>query len=174
MMYPTKKIAFLGLMLALILILVTIEGMLPPLPMLPPQFGRVGLSNVIVMYVLFFWGKKEAVTMVILKALFNTLMRGFLAGLLSLSGGLLSIIFIIIFYQIFKEKTSYISFSISGAIGHNMGQLAVACLILQSHLLFISYFPILLISGAVFGTVTGLFLKVLIPIMVSIAGDSYE
>jgi uncharacterized membrane protein len=44
-----------------------------------------------------------------------------------------------------------------------MGQLIVACLIMQNIALFIIYLPILLIAGAVLGTVTGILLKILIP-----------
>ena len=164
MTYSTKKLAFLGLMLALIIILVMVERMMPPLPMLPPQFGRLGLSNVIVMYVFFFMGKKEAFMMAVLKAVFNFLIRGPMAGLLSLSGGLLSVLFILILWWIFKDKISYVALSIAGAIGHNIGQLAAACVILQTWVLFMAYFPVLLILGAVLGTITGIFLKVVMPI----------
>lgn len=164
MAYSTKKTAFLGLMLASMLILIVVEGMLPPFPMLPPQFSRIGLSNVIIMYTVFFIGKKEAVTMAVLKAGFNFLMRGPIAGLLSLSGGLLSIFFIFILWWIFKERISYIAFSIAGAIGHNMGQLAAASLIMGYWILFAAYFPILLITGTVLGTVTGILLKIIMPI----------
>ena len=160
-----KKITFLGLMLALILVLSMLENMLPPFfPMLPPQFSRIGLSNVIVMYLVFFMGKKEAVTMAVLKALFGLLMRGLMAGLLSLAGGLLSIFFIILLLWIFRGKVSYIALSIAGAIAHNLGQLTVASLILENWNLFVFYFPILLISGVIFGSITGTFLKIIMPV----------
>jgi len=158
-----KKIAFLSLMLAFIFVLVMLENMLPPLfPMLPPQFNKIGLSNVIVMYVVFFVGKKEAVAMVVLKALFGFLMRGPMAGLLSLSGGLLSAVFIILLLWIFRDKISYIALGVAGAIGHNLGQLAVASLVLENWDLFVFYFPILLIAGVIFGSITGTFLKIII------------
>ena len=164
MTFTTRKLAFLGLMFALMLILAVVERMLPPFPMLPPQFGRIGLSNVIVMYVIFFVGKKEAFVIAVLKAAFNLLMRGFVAGLLSLAGGLLSVIVIVIFWWVFRNKISYISLSIAGAIGHNIGQLFVACIMMQNWRLFVFYLPALLITGAIFGTVTGIFLKIIMPI----------
>ena len=163
MVYPTKKLTLLGLMLALVLVLSIIERMLPPLPMLPPQFGRLGLSNVIIMYLLFFAGKKEAFTMAFLKALFNFMMRGPTAGILSLWGGLLSLMLILLLLWLFKSKPSYVSLSIAGAVGHNIGQLIVACIIMRSWILFAGYLPVLLISGAVFGTLTGVVLKIIMP-----------
>ena len=159
-----KKIAFLSIMLAFVLILAVLENMLPPFfPMLPPQFNRIGLSNVIIMYMVFFVGKKEALTMVIVKAVFGLLMRGPIAGLLSLAGGLLSILFILLLLWVFRGKISYIALSIAGAIGHNLGQLTVASLILESWYLLVFYFPMLLISGVLFGAITGTFLKIIMP-----------
>ena len=155
----TKKIAFLSIMLALMFTLAAIEIILPPFPMLPPQFGRIGLPNVIVMYILFFVGRKEAIVMAILKAMFSILMRGPTAGLLSLSGGLLSVGLIIILWWVFRDRISYVALSIAGAIGHNVGQLIVACFMMQNWRLLGFYFPILLITGTIFGTVTGIFLR---------------
>jgi len=76
---------------------------------------------------------------------------------------MLSIVLIILLLFLFKNKISYITLSVVGAVGHNMGQLIVASLILQNITLFIIYLPILLIAGAVLGTVTGILLKILIP-----------
>jgi uncharacterized membrane protein len=85
---PAKRLTTLALLLALIFILVLLERMLPPLPLLPPQFGRLGLSNVIVMHGLFFMGKNEAALLLSLKSLFALLMRGPFAALLSFAGGM--------------------------------------------------------------------------------------
>ena len=158
----TKKIAFLGIMLAIMLILVVVERAL--ITALPPQFGGVGLSNIIVMYLIFFIGRKEATTMAILKAGFNFLIRGPIASLLSLTGGLLSVFVILVLRGIFKDRASFVSLSVSGAIAHNLGQLVMACVIMQNWLLFYAFFPFLLIAGTVFGTITGVSLKVLMPV----------
>ncbi|MCL1878766.1 MAG: Gx transporter family protein [Defluviitaleaceae bacterium] len=157
----TRKLAFMGIMLAAVLVLSVVESMLQ-LPFLPPQFGRVGVSNVVIMYLAFFVGKKEAALMVCLKALFSLLTRGFIAGLLSLSGGLFSIFVIFALWWIIKKEKSYVALSISGAIAHNIGQLFVACILLGHWGLFVFYFPVLLITGTIFGTITAIFLKILI------------
>ena len=57
--------------------MVTIPGMLPGI--------RLGLSNLVTMYCLFFLGKGAGYTMAVMKSLFVLLTRGFVAGLLSLS-----------------------------------------------------------------------------------------
>lgn len=157
-----KKIAFMGIMLALILLLVWLERMLPPLPFLPPTM-KLGLSNIVVMFSIFFIGKKEAVTLVVLKALFNVLMRGPIGGALSLTGGLLSVFAIILVLWLTKNKASFIFLGIVGAIFHNAGQLVVFCIVMQTWRLFLFYAPALLIAGSILGTLTGTLLKVVLP-----------
>jgi len=157
-----KKIAFLGMMLALIIVLLWLERMLPPLPALPPNM-KLGLSNIVVMFCLLFIGKKEAISLVFFKALFNMFMRGPIGGLLSLSGGFLSIFAVILVIWITKNKASYILLGIVGALFHNVGQLIAFCIFMRTWLLFIFYSPVLLIAGTILGIVTGTLLKVSLP-----------
>jgi heptaprenyl diphosphate synthase len=158
----SKKIAFLGLMLALIIVLLWFERMLPPLPFLPPHM-KLGISNVVIMFVLLFIGVKESFTLAVLKSLFNLLIRGPIAGLLSLSGGLLSVLVIVTILWISRRRASYIALSISGAILHNAGQLIVFCVIMRNWRLLLAYSPYLLAAGAILGTLSGLLLQVLLP-----------
>ena len=162
--YSTKKIAFLGLMLAVIVVLLTVERMLPPLPFFPPNF-KLGISNIIVMFAIFFVGTEEAVILGVLKSFFNVLMRGVVGGLLSLVGGMLSIVGIAIFMWISRRKMSVVSLSIIGAILHNIGQLFVAILILRSPQLFMLYLPVLIVAGVILGTLTGISTKIIMPVL---------
>ena len=158
----SKKIAFLGLMLALIIVLLWFERMLPPIPFLPPQM-KLGISNVVIMFVLLFVGVKESFTLVVLKALFNMLIRSPVGGLLSLSGGILSVLILASLVWIFKHRISYIALSITGAILHNAGQIIIFCVIMQNWRLLLVYSPILLVAGTILGTLSGILLKVLLP-----------
>lgn len=158
----TKKIAFLGLMLSIIFILSIFERMLPPIPFLPANF-KLGLSNIIIMYSLFFIGKKDTIILTILKSLFNMILSGPVAGFISLSGGAISILSIIIFYFLLRANTSYITLSITGAIFHNIGQLLAASFLLRSFIL-VYYLPILLVFSIVTGSMTGASLKTIMPI----------
>ena len=54
--------------------------------------------------------------------------------------------------------------SISGAIAHNMGQLIMASIIINSSFA-LYYFPVLIVSGAVMGSLTGILLKTLMPVL---------
>lgn len=158
----TKKIVFLGIMLAMIITLTALEHMLPPIPLLPPNV-RLGLSNIVTMYCVFFVGRVSAVTLNVLKSLFVLLTRGIVAGVLSLCGGLLSILLIILLASVFREKISYAAVSVAGAIAHNIGQYAAVSVILAAP--FVYYLPVLLVSGVVMGLLTGTMLRALLPVL---------
>lgn len=152
----------MGLMLAVVAALSFVEHMLPPLPFLPPNV-KLGLSNIVIMYCIFFLGKREAFTLAVLKSGFVLFTRGPVAGLLSITGGLLSIAVIIMLLFLFKSRISYITASISGAIMHNIGQIIAASFIMGTGMIFY-YLPVLIVSGIVMGIVTGTMLKILLPV----------
>ena len=79
----TRRVALMGLLFALSVVLSFLEGTLTPLLGLPPGV-KLGLANVVVMYALFFLGRGSAFTLVLLKSFFVLLTRGAMAGALSL------------------------------------------------------------------------------------------
>ena len=149
----TKEIAQAGLMLAVVVVLTTIEHMFTPMP-----YIKLGLANIIVMYCALRGKPGQAVGLNLLKALFVTLIRGVMAGLLSLSGGLLSVAVIIMLSR--SKKASYYAISVSGAICHNLGQILMLMLLLATPALGY-YLPILIISGIATGLLTGTLCKLL-------------
>ena len=152
--------ALMALMLGVAVVLTTLESLLPPLPFAPPGI-RLGLANVVTMYVLFFVGKKHALTLIVLKSVFVMLTRGVLAGALSATGGVLSIS-VIILLHFASKKTSYILLSSAGAIAFNFGQMAAASLILSTNILAL-YWPFIIIFGVILGSITGKVLEIVIP-----------
>jgi len=158
-----KKTVFLSLMLAVIIVLSALENSMPPLPFLPPGV-RLGLSNVVIMYCVFFAGNPQAFMLVILKSFFVFITRGPFAGLLSLSGGLMSVCAIVLLILIFKDNISIAAISVAGACFHNFGQYAAAAFILSSPYL-VYYLPVLIVSGVVMGLVTGAVLKIVLPVI---------
>ena len=64
-----KKIQYIttmGLFFALALVLSALEGLLPPMPFLPPGV-KLGLSNIVTMYCLLYLGAGSAYAVVVLK-----------------------------------------------------------------------------------------------------------
>ncbi|HBL84617.1 MAG: heptaprenyl diphosphate synthase [Clostridiales bacterium GWF2_38_85] len=154
-----KKLALTGLLFALAIVLAILEGMFP-MP-IPVPGVKLGLSNIVVMYSLFFLKRRNAIAIAVLKGFFVFITRGPVSGALSICGGLLSILIMIILMLIFKDKLSYLIVSVSGAIFHNIGQFIVASFIMSTPLWF--YFPILLLSGLIAGFATSILLKITLP-----------
>lgn len=152
-----------ALLFAVALVLSVVENTLPSVSLVVPVPGvKLGLSNIAVMYALFFLDKKPAFVIAVLKSLFVVMTRGPIAGLLSFSGGVLSVLVMSLLIIIFKERISYLALSMFGSIMHNVGQFIVVSLIYTSIYLWV-YLPVLLISGVVAGIATSALLRFILP-----------
>ena len=160
MKYRASKVAFLGLFFALSIVLSYVESLLSG--MIPVPGIKLGLSNIVTMYCLFGFGKKEAFTLAVLKSGFVLFTRGVVGAAMSLAGGLASVVVMTFLLSLKKVRLSPLTVSIFGGIFHNAGQIIMACFILESTMVFY-YFPILAISGIVMGSLTGFLLKLLMP-----------
>ena len=160
---PAVRVAMMGLLFALAMVLSFAESLLPVLPGLPPGV-KLGLSNVVTMFTLFFLGLRPGLTLACLKGLFALLTRGPVAGAMSLGGGLLSVLIMWILLRAKRWEASELLISVFGAVFHNVGQLFVAGLVLKSAFVWY-YLPVLAISGVLMGCLTGLLLRVMTPYM---------
>lgn len=156
----TRRIALLGMLFALAIVLSILENLLP-VPTAIPGI-RLGMSNIVVMFALFNIQKRDALAIVVLKSVFVLITRGTIAGVLSLCGGLFSLGIMILLLFLFADKITYLVISIAGAVFHNIGQIAAASIILQT-LLWV-YLPVLLISGIITGFATSILLKLISPV----------
>ena len=111
----TRRIALSGLLFALAMALSFIEGTLTIPGLLPGM--KLGLANIVVMYALFFMGPRQALVLDVLKALFVFLVSGFTAGLLSLCGGLLSLLVMWVLYYLLPVRPTWFILSVCGAAG---------------------------------------------------------
>ena len=155
-----KFIAFLGLLLALAVTLAFFESMLPGLPLLPTGI-KLGLSNIVTMYCLLFLGFGPAVSVAVMKSLFVLSTRGPIAAFMSISGGLSSVLVMLLVIRLLPTLSQYFV-SIAGAVFHNVGQLGASTLILKTPLA-LYYLPVMVISGVVMGVVTGILLRLVMP-----------
>lgn len=156
-----KSLSLTGLLFAIAIILSIVENSFPPV-FTAIAGVKLGLSNIVVMYALFFLEKRKAFIIAILKALFVFIYKGLIAGLLSLFGGIISLIVMILLIILFKGKISYLIISIFGAIFHNLGQLFAISFIYTSIHIW-TYLPILLVSGTIAGIVTSTLLRFILP-----------
>lgn len=154
------KLVLTGMLFAVAIVLSVVENSLP-LPM-PVPGVKLGLSNIVVMYVLFFLGRGQALSIVFLKALFSVLTRGMVAGILSLSGGLLSVGVMSLIMLITVKKASYFVLGMFGALCHNIGQFLAIVVIYRNNML-IYYLPVLLVAGVIAGFITSILLRYILP-----------
>jgi len=159
----TGRLVQAAFIFALALVLTIAENALPSLPV-PVPGVKFGLSNIAVMYALVFLSKGQAYSIAVLKAMFVLVTRGLIAGMLSLSGGILSLTVMLVLMTVFGEKVSYTILSISGAIAHNIGQFVVITVIYTGMYMW-AYLPVLIISGVVAGIITATLLRVIIPVL---------
>ncbi|RPF48955.1 heptaprenyl diphosphate synthase [Hydrogenoanaerobacterium saccharovorans] len=157
----TYQVAFLGMMLAVALVLSFFESTLCAFMAIPPGI-KLGLANLATMYTLFFAGNVPAVILVLLKSAFVGLTRGFTGFFLSLSGGILSILVLMLLKRFNNMGLSYIGISVVGSIFHNIGQILAASILIRS-VLTLYYSMVLIVSGAVMGVLTGITFGQLVP-----------
>lgn len=147
----SKKAALFGLMIALAFVLSYLESLIPF------HFGipgiRLGLANSVVLTALYIMPKKDAFLISILRIILaGFTFNGVSAMLFSLAGGLLSFAVMAVLQK--SKRFSVIGVSAAGGISHNAGQLAAAAIAAQTAGL-LYYIPVLIISGAVTGVLTG-------------------
>ncbi len=156
---PAKKVAFLGLLFALALVLSFVESAIPVSGFLPAGV-KPGLSNIVTMYAVFFLGYGEAFSIAVLKSLFVFITRGATAAFLSVSGGVFSVLLMLLLLLL-KRKLSYLVISMFGSVAHNLAQLLAASVLLGSDALY--YAPVLVVSGVLMGVLTGILLRAVLP-----------
>ena len=148
----TKKIAYCGLLTTVALLLSYIERMIA-IPMIVPGM-KLGLANIAVLIALYLFDSKTAFCISILRILISgILFTGFASFLYSASGALVSFCMMSLFKK--TNRFSVIAVSIFGGISHNIGQIIIACIIVENIRLFY-YMPFLIILGIITGFLTGI------------------
>lgn len=134
------------------MILSFVEHQIPALVAIPGI--KVGLPNLVIVFLLYRVGWKDAVIVSIVRTLLVSILFGNIQMLtFSVAGAVLSLTSMILL-----KKTNWfstITVSIVGGIFHNVGQIAAAILWTQTAGI-VTYLPVLLISGTVAGAVIGL------------------
>lgn len=158
-MIPLRnKVAYMGVFLALALICSYVESLIPI------SFGipgvKLGLTNIVVVLMLYCIGEKEALAVSVCRIVLAGFLFGNLFSILySLAGGLLS--FLIMWAVKRTGKLGILPVSVCGGIFHNIGQLAVAALVVENYNVFY-YLPVLLLAGAATGLAIGVVAQELI------------
>ena len=147
----TKKVALLGILTSVALILSYIEAILPPIWSAVPGI-KMGFPNIVIIFILYRFGVKEAAIVSFIRIFIVSLIFGNVMTLAySCAGAFLSIVLMAIFKKI--NAFSVVGTSIVGGVAHNLGQILVAIFLFDT--VQIGYYMAVL---AVTGTIAGVFI----------------
>ena len=148
----TKKIARIGLFIAIAFVFGYIEAMIPINLGVPGI--KLGLPNLVILICLYECSAKDAFLVSFVRILLSGLTFGSLSIMLySLAGGLLSLVLMVLLKK--SGHFSVYGVSIAGGVSHNIGQIIAAVIIMDTSAIII-YLPVLMISGVVTGIVIGI------------------
>ena len=143
---------------AVAMILSFVESQIPAFVAVPGV--KIGLANIAVVFALYRLGWKEAVAISLVRVVLVSMLFGSIASLFySIAGAVLSLTGMGLLKK--TGKFTEIMISVTGGILHNIGQIGMACLILETAALRY-YLPFLLISGIIAGIVVGILSAVLV------------
>ena len=146
-----KKTAFCGLVLALALIAGYAENLVPVAVAIPGI--KLGAANSVILILLYMVGVKEAFLVNISRALLSGFLFGSMSSIFySLSGAVLSLVVMTLLKK--TDRFSISGVSMAGGVFHNIGQLTMAALVLETTAVWY-YLPVLIITGSITGFLIG-------------------
>ena len=148
-----RKAALLGVLTAVALVLSYVEAILPPIYSAIPGI-KMGLPNIIIVFMLYKFGIKETAVVSIIRVVIVTMLFGnFMMLAYSLAGATLSLLIMVILKK--TDRFSTVGVSVAGGVFHNLGQVLVAMLLLDSAQIGY-YMLVLAITGTIAGGFIGL------------------
>ena len=147
----TKRLTFLALTVSFALILSFVESKIPAFVAIPGV--KVGLANIAVIFTLYKFGIKEAITVSAVRVILISMLFGTpVSFIYSFTGATLSLTVM----SLLKRFTplNEVAVSVSGGIMHNIGQISAASVVLGTNVVTY-YLPFLLLSGTIAGIAVG-------------------
>lgn len=147
----TKKIAYLGLLIALAFVFSYVEFLIPVNLGVPG--AKLGLANLVVIVALYTLGERNAFVLSMIRIVLVGFTFGSMASMLySFAGGIVSYLVMVL-----AKKTKLLSVtgvSVLGGVFHNVGQIIVAMIVVETASL-IYYLPVLVLAGSASGVAIG-------------------
>lgn len=152
-MSQNKRIALRAALIALAMVLSYLESFFPIFIAVPGV--KLGLANIVTLIALYKLGLKDTITITIGRILLTgILFQNLPMVLYSIAGAACSIAAMRLAMNI--RKLSVTGVSILGGVFHNVGQVALAAVLLKSGNIFY-YLSVLLVTGTVAGAFIGIF-----------------
>lgn len=148
----TGKICLLGILIAISMLLSYVETLVTLIPLIPGF--KVGFANIGVLFCLYKFSEKDAFLVLVLRiTLVGFIFTSLSAIIYSLIGGVFAFAIMVLLKK--SNQFSIYAISAAGGVAHNLGQLIVAMLVLNTKAV-ISYMPLLIIFGTVSGFLMGI------------------
>lgn len=156
--FKIRKLVNLAVFLALGVIFNILENYIVFIPVVPGV--KLGLANTIGLILLALYGPGEFVMIGLLRVLLSGVFSGFGSSfLLSLSGFVISSMFVLLFYYL--DKVSIYGLSMISALTHGVGQVVVIA-IMYENILMLNYLVVMAASGLVTGLLIASLSRVII------------
>ena len=157
----SKKVARMGVFIALAMIFSYIEVLIPF------NFGipgvKLGIANIVTVTSLYIFSTGEAFGISVIRiVLMGILFGNGMSLLYSLAGGLLSFLAMWIGKKI--NWFSVMGVSVAGGVFHNVGQI-LAVMFVMKNSVFVAYLPVLFVAGIVTGYLIGLLANKIIELL---------
>ncbi len=148
-----KRLTRCAVLTALALALSVAEGLVPLTILFPLPGLRLGLANLVTVYVLVTMGGGEALLILLARCFLGALLGGNLSSLaFSLTGGLLA--FTLEWLLLKWKPLSLFGVCMAGAAAHNTGQILAAMTLMRTAAPLV-YLPPLLLASILTGAFTG-------------------
>ena len=149
----TRRIALLGLCASVAMILSYVEALLPPILSAIPGI-KMGLPNIVIVFVLYRLGARDAITVSLVRVIAVGLLFGTPVSMAySAAGAILSFLGMTLLKK--TNLLSEVGVSVAGGVLHNVGQILLAMVLLGTAEL--GYYMVFLsISGTISGILIGL------------------
>lgn len=147
-----KRLTLSAVLAALAMIFSYIEFLIPVNIGIPGI--KLGIANLVIVIALYCLDFRYAFAINMIRILLNGFMfTGVFAMTYAMTGGICSLIVMGLLKR--TDRFSIIGVSMAGGVFHNLGQLAVAAVMVENIKMFL-YFPVLLFSGLITGILIGI------------------
>ncbi|MBQ7849777.1 MAG: Gx transporter family protein [Clostridia bacterium] len=151
--FDTRRVAVCGLLLSMMLVLGWVEHLLPINIGIPGI--KLGLSNSVLIFAVYMLDVPTTYVLMVLKVILSSAFLGTPASVMiyGLAGGLLSVTGMVLLRRV--KGIHPVTVSMIGGVLHNVGQVAVHMLVMQT-LGLLYYMAWLMLAGLGFGCLTGI------------------
>ncbi len=151
-----RRIAFAAMFTSLALVLSITENYIPIYAIIPVPGIKLGLANIVTVFAIVTLKPTDTIFIIMARCLVMGLFTGPVSFAFSITGAITAFIVMIVLMPGLSKIFSVVGISIAGAATHNIGQIAVAVVLLKDIRIMLFYLPVLLFVSVFTGGITGI------------------